>query len=137
MRGRTRGYEANMPRREITSIAATFPNVPASAAAARRFVTASLRRMEVDERTIWRAVLAASELLAGEVGRGTPTARVVVRAKPSGGARIEVYDVDETSAEDRDGPGLRSQIVAAVVHRRGSRPRTKGMLVWVEIEPSD
>ncbi len=133
----TRGYDAGMPSRDLTSIAATFPNVPASAAAARRFVTASLRRMEVDDRTIWRAVLAASELVAEEVGRGATAAHVVVRATPAGGARIEVYDVDETRRDDHDRAGLRSQILAAVAHRRGSRRRPKGVLVWVEIEPND
>ncbi len=126
-----------MPRRELTSITATFPNVPASAAAARRFVFASLRRMEVDDRTIWRAVLAASELVADEVGRGSTAARIVVRSTVTGGARIEVYDVDEDRADAQEGEELRSQILGAVSHRRGARPRADGVVVWVEIEPDD
>jgi anti-sigma regulatory factor (Ser/Thr protein kinase) len=121
----------------LDGVSTVFPAVPASAAAARRFVGAALCRWEVAPDVAELARLLTSELITNACRHAGSRARVSVVQQPET-VRVEVYDsgggrvrVRHPQPEQQGGRGL--HIVDTLASRWGSRASEGGTLVWFEL----
>jgi two-component sensor histidine kinase len=123
------------------SVSTVFPSVPPSAASARRFVDAALRRWDVEPDVVDIALLLTSELVTNSYRHAACDAQVSVVRRPdvvrvevhdSGGGRVQRRPLDPERA---DGRGL--NIVDAMASRWGSTTSESGTLVWFELATSD
>jgi anti-sigma regulatory factor (Ser/Thr protein kinase) len=128
-------------RPRFAEISTAFPTVPESAAAARRFVAASLRRFDFSERAVEQAALATSELVAHAFVAGRPPIRIRVRSVADGRAAVEVTHGVDGDPTDPDAPSAEIQLTAAaravvesMATRWGSRPVGTGVMAWFEID---
>ncbi|MGQ0803820.1 MAG: ATP-binding protein [Actinomycetota bacterium] len=122
------------------SISTVFPAVPPSAASARRFVDAALRRWGVHIDVADVALLLTSELVTNSYRHASCDAQVSVLRRP-GLIRVEVHDSGGGRVRQRpldpegpDGRGL--NIVDALATRWGSSTSESGTLVWFELATS-
>lgn len=126
----------------VETLSTVFPSVPPSAAAARRFVGAALRRWDVPEATIDVALLLSSELVTNTYRHTGSDARVSVHRRPRL-VRVEVHDSGVGGRVQRrpldperpDGRGL--NIVDALATKWGSMCSEGGTLVWFELAIGD
>jgi anti-sigma regulatory factor (Ser/Thr protein kinase) len=116
-----------------------FPSVAPSAASARRFVAAALRRWGCPDDFIELVLLLTSELVTNAYRHAGTETRVSVRLDDDC-ARVEVHDVGRGEPELRpldtdrtDGRGL--QIVDALADRWGYHSTAAGTDVWFELVP--
>jgi anti-sigma regulatory factor (Ser/Thr protein kinase) len=114
-----------------------FPSVAPSAASARRFVAAALRRWGCPDDFIELVLLLTSELVTNAYRHAGTETRVSVRLDGDC-TRVEVRDVGRGEPElqpldtDRvDGRGL--QIVDALADRWGYHSNAGGTAVWFEL----
>jgi anti-sigma regulatory factor (Ser/Thr protein kinase) len=114
-----------------------FPSVAPSAASARRFVAAALRRWGCPQDFIELVLLLTSELVTNAYRHARSDTRVSVRYDRRT-ARLEVRDVGPGEPQLRpldadrvDGRGL--QIVDALADRWGYRSNDAGTTVWFEL----
>jgi anti-sigma regulatory factor (Ser/Thr protein kinase) len=114
-----------------------FPSVAPSAASARRFVAAALRRWGCPDDFIELVLLLTSELVTNAYRHAGTETRVSVRFDDDC-TRVEVRDVGRGEPElqpldtDRvDGRGL--QIVDALADRWGYHSNAGGTAVWFEL----
>jgi anti-sigma regulatory factor (Ser/Thr protein kinase) len=121
---------------ELTTV---FPSVAPSAASARRFVAAALRRWGCSDDFIELVLLLTSELVTNAYRHAGTETRVSVRLDDDC-ARVEVHDVGRGEPELRpldtdrtDGRGL--QIVDALADRWGYHSNAGGTDVWFELVP--
>ena len=131
------GVETRPDDRSFESISTVFPSVPPSAASARRFVSAALRRWDIDVDLADVALLLTSELVTNTYLHAACDAQVSVVRRPdvvrvevhdAGGGRIQRRPLDPEVAEGR---GL--NIVDALATRWGSQSSESGTLVWFEL----
>jgi len=122
------------PVDELTTV---FPSVAPSAASARRFVAAALRRWECADDFVELVLLLTSELVTNAYRHAGTETRVSVRLDDDC-ARVEVHDVGRGEPELRpldtdrvDGRGL--QIVDALADRWGYQSNAGGTDVWFEL----
>ncbi len=129
-------------RPRFAEISTAFPTVPESVAAARRFVAVSLRRFDLSDDTLERAVLVTSELVANAFIAGRPPIRLRVRSIADGRAIVEVtHGVDEEPSDERPAesdqmrltPAGRS-LVESMSERWGIRPSGAGVMAWFEVD---
>jgi anti-sigma regulatory factor (Ser/Thr protein kinase) len=118
-------------------LSTVFPSVAPSAANARRFVAASLRRWGCSDDFIELVLLLTSELVTNAYRHAGTETRVSVRLDGDC-ARVEVRDVGRGEPELRpldtnrvDGRGL--QIVDALADRWGYHSNEAGTAVWFEL----
>ena len=118
-------------------ISTVFPSVAPSAAGARRFVGAALRRWNCQNDFVELVLLLTSELVTNAYRHARTETRVSVRLD-DGCVRIEVRDVGGGEPELRpldtdrvDGRGL--QIVDAIADRWGYDTSPGGTSVWFEL----
>jgi anti-sigma regulatory factor (Ser/Thr protein kinase) len=139
----------NSTRPRFAEISTAFPNVPESVAAARRFVSVSLRRFAFSEPAREQAVLLTSEFVANAFATGRPPIRLRVRSVADGVAVVEVthstgddiaadHDEPRDPADTANGAHLKltqagRAVVEAFATRWGSRPSGSGVLAWFEI----
>jgi two-component sensor histidine kinase len=123
------------------SVSTVFPSVPPSAASARRFVDAALRRWDVEPDVADIALLLTSELVTNSYRHASCDAQVSVVRRPEV-VRVEVHDAGGGRVQRRpldperpDGRGL--NIVDALASRWGSTTSESGTLVWFELATSD
>lgn len=118
-------------------IETTLPATAASAAVARQFVAAAIRRFGLDTEFVETAQLLVSELVTNTIVHTTSDVRVrvIVRAD---GLRIEVWDHDVRAPHVRTvephatgGRGL--GIVDRIADAWGSDPLDGGKSVWFEL----
>jgi anti-sigma regulatory factor (Ser/Thr protein kinase) len=123
-----------------TDVDSVFPAVPQSAASARRFVRASLRRAGLADARIDDAALLVSELVTNALVHARGSVRVRILCDVNA-IRIEVGDADDheeevtmqpLSPERGSGRGLR--IVDVLARRWSTRSRPDGKAVWFELE---
>jgi len=133
--------DGDAARPRFAEISTAFPTVPESVAAARRFVSVSLRRFEFSDAALEDARLATSELVAHAFAAGRPPIRIRVRSLDDGKAIVEVsHGVDAEPTEDgADGDVLHltsagRTVVESTASRWGSRPSGGGVVAWFEIE---
>jgi len=114
-----------------------FPSVAPSAASARRFVAAALRRWGCPDDFIELVLLLTSELVTNAYRHAGTETRVSVRLEGDC-TRVEVRDVGRGEPELRpldtdrvDGRGL--QIVDALAGRWGYHSNAGGTAVWFEL----
>ena len=114
-----------------------FPSVAPSAASARRFVAAALRRWGCPDDFIELVLLLTSELVTNAYRHAGTETRVSVRLDDDR-TRVEVRDVGRGEPELRpldtdrvDGRGL--QIVDALADRWGYHSNAGGTAVWFEL----
>ena len=114
-----------------------FPSVAPSAASARRFVAAALRRWGCPDDFIELVLLLTSELVTNAYRHAGTETRVSVRLDGDC-TRVEVRDVGRGEPELRpldtdrvDGRGL--QIVDALADRWGYHSNAGGTAVWFEL----
>lgn len=114
-----------------------FPSVAPSAASARRFVAAALRRWGCPDDFIELVLLLTSELVTNAYRHAGTETRVSVRLEDDC-TRVEVRDVGRGEPELRpldtdrvDGRGL--QIVDALADRWGYHSNAGGTAVWFEL----
>lgn len=114
-----------------------FPSVAPSAASARRFVAAALRRWGCSDDFIELVLLLTSELVTNAYRHAGTETRVSVRLDDDC-TRVEVRDVGRGKPELRpldtdrvDGRGL--QIVDALSDRWGYHSNAGGTAVWFEL----
>jgi len=114
-----------------------FPSVAPSAASARRFVAAALRRWGCSDDFIELVLLLTSELVTNAYRHAGTETRVSVRLDDDC-TRVEVRDVGRGEPELRpldtdrvDGRGL--QIVDALADRWGYHSNAGGTAVWFEL----
>ncbi len=114
-----------------------FPSVAPSAASARRFVAAALRRWGCPDDFIELVLLLTSELVTNAYRHAGTETRVSVRLEGDC-TRVEVRDVGRGEPELRpldtdrvDGRGL--QIVDALADRWGYHSNAGGTAVWFEL----
>jgi anti-sigma regulatory factor (Ser/Thr protein kinase) len=126
-----RGHEA------VDELSTVFPSIAPSAANARRFVAASLRRWGCSDDFIELVLLLTSELVTNAYRHAGTDTHVSVRLDGDC-ARIEVRDVGSGEPELRpldtdrvDGRGL--QIVDALADRWGYHSNPSGTTVWFEL----
>jgi len=131
--------DAARPR--FAEISTAFPTVPESVAAARRFVSASLRRFDFSDGAVEQAALATSELVASAFGSGRPPIRIRVRSIADGRASVEVNHRADGDPTDPDAVPADLQLTAAgrtvvdsMATRWGSRPTDSGVIAWFEID---
>ena len=120
-------------------LSTVFPSVAPSAASARRFVAAALRRWGCPNDFIELVLLLTSELVTNAYRHAGTETRVSVRLDGDC-ARVEVRDVGRGEPELRpldtdrtDGRGL--QIVDALADRWGYHSNAGGTAVWFELVP--
>jgi anti-sigma regulatory factor (Ser/Thr protein kinase) len=118
-------------------LSTVFPSVAPSAASARRFVAAALRRWGCPDDFIELVLLLTSELVTNAYRHARTETRVSVRLDDDC-ARVEVRDVGRGEPELRprdtdrvDGRGL--QIVDALADRWGYHSNAGGTAVWFEL----
>ena len=118
-------------------ISTVFPSVAASAAGARRFVAAALRRWGCADDFVELVLLLTSELVTNAYRHARTETRVSVR-HDGGCVRVEVRDVGGGEPELRpfdtdrvDGRGL--HIVDALADRWGYDSNPGGTAVWFEL----
>ncbi len=118
-------------------LSTVFPSVAPSAASARRFVAAALRRWGCSDDFIELVLLLTSELVTNAYRHAGTATRVSVRLDDDC-ARVEVRDVGRGEPELRpldtgrvDGRGL--QIVDALADRWGYHSNAGGTAVWFEL----
>jgi len=118
-------------------LSTVFPSVAPSAASARRFVAAALRRWECSDDFIELVLLLTSELVTNAYRHAGTETRVSVRLDHDC-TRVEVRDVGRGEPELRpidtdrvDGRGL--QIVDALADRWGYHSNAGGTAVWFEL----
>jgi anti-sigma regulatory factor (Ser/Thr protein kinase) len=118
-------------------VSTVFPSVAPSAAGARRFVAAALRRWDCPDDFIELVLLLTSELVTNAYRHARTETRVSARSE-RGRIRIEVRDVGGGEPELRpldtdrvDGRGL--QIVDALADRWGYESNADGTAVWFEL----
>jgi anti-sigma regulatory factor (Ser/Thr protein kinase) len=123
--------------RGFQSVSTVFPSVPPSAASARRFVGAALRRWDVDAEVADIALLLTSELVTNSYRHAACDAQVSVVRRPDI-VRVEVHDAGGGQVRRRaldpevpDGRGL--NIVDSLATRWGSQTSESGTLVWFEL----
>jgi anti-sigma regulatory factor (Ser/Thr protein kinase) len=123
------------------SVSTVFPSVPPSAASARRFVEAALRRWDVEPDASDIALLLTSELVTNAYRHAACDAQVSVVRRPDV-VRVEVHDTGGGRVQRRpldperpDGRGL--NIVDALATRWGSTTSESGTLVWFELATPD
>jgi anti-sigma regulatory factor (Ser/Thr protein kinase) len=129
-------------RPHFAEISTAFPTVPESVAAARRFVTVSLRRFDFSADALQQAALVTSELVASAFSAGGPPIRIRVRAVAESRAMVEVtHGVDDAPPDDSEEPGERlhltpagQAVVESMATRWGTRPSGTGVLAWFEID---
>jgi len=133
--------DGDAARPRFAEISTAFPTVPESVAAARRFVSVSLRRFDFSDAAIEDARLATSELVAHAFTTGKPPIRIRVRSLDDGKAIVEVsHGVDAEPTEDgADGDVLHltsagRTVVESTASRWGSRPSGSGVVAWFEID---
>ena len=120
-------------------LSALFPAVPNSVAAARRFVAASLRRVELDPAAVDDAALLVSELVTNALTHAHSAVRVRVRVRVDDRAvRIDVFDSNAAAVElqpfdpvAESGRGL--QIVDKLATAWDAAERPGGKTVWFEL----
>lgn len=124
-------------RRDAGEMATVFPSVAPSAASARRFVEAAMRRWGCPDDLIQRALLVTSELVTNAYRHARSESRLSVRCDDDR-VRIEVRDrgsgdvtLRPLDAGRTDGRGL--HIVDALADRWGHSPESDGSVVWVEL----
>jgi anti-sigma regulatory factor (Ser/Thr protein kinase) len=120
-------------------LSTVFPSVAPSAASARRFVAAALRRGGCSDDFIELVLLLTSELVTNAYRHAGTETRVSVRLDDDC-VRVEVRDVGRGEPELRpldtdrvDGRGL--QIVDALADRWGYHSNAGGTAVWFELVP--
>jgi anti-sigma regulatory factor (Ser/Thr protein kinase) len=120
-------------------LSTVFPSVAPSAACARRFVAAALRRWGCSDDFNELVLLLTSELVTNAYRHAGTETRVSVRLDDDC-ARVEVRDVGRGEPELRpldtdrvDGRGL--QIVDALADRWGYHSNAGGTAVWFELVP--
>ena len=118
-------------------LSTVFPSVAPSAASARRFVAAALRRWECSDDFIELVLLLTSELVTNAYRHAGTETRVSVRLDHDC-TRVEVRDVGRGEPELRpidtdrvDGRGL--LIVDALADRWGYHSNAGGTAVWFEL----
>jgi len=118
-------------------LSTVFPSVAPSAASARRFVAAALRRWGCPDDFIELVLLLTSELVTNAYRHARTETRVSVRLDDDC-TRVEVRDVGRGEPELRprdidrvDGRGL--QIVDALADRWGYHSNAGGTAVWFEL----
>ena len=118
-------------------LSTVFPSVAPSAASARRFVAAALRRWECSDDFIELVLLLTSELVTNAYRHAGTETHVSVRLDHDC-TRVEVRDVGRGEPELRpldtdrvDGRGL--QIVDALADRWGYHSNAGGTAVWFEL----
>ncbi|HEY4398557.1 MAG TPA: ATP-binding protein [Acidimicrobiia bacterium] len=118
-------------------LSTVFPSVAPSAASARRFVSAALRRWGCSDDFIELVLLLTSELVTNAYRHAGTETRVSVRLEDDC-THVEVRDVGRGEPELRafdadrvDGRGL--QIVDALADRWGYHSNDKGTAVWFEL----
>jgi anti-sigma regulatory factor (Ser/Thr protein kinase) len=133
-RARRRADRRDKVADELSTV---FPSVAPSAASARRFVAAALRRWGCPDDFVELVLLLTSELVTNAYRHAGTETRVSVRLDGEC-ARIEVRDVGRGEPELRpidtdrvDGRGL--QIVDALADRWGSHSNAGGTVVWFEL----
>ena len=130
--GRTNG-----PHPKGDEVSTVFPSVAPSAAGARRFVAAALRRWDCPDDFVELVLLLTSELVTNAYRHARTETRVSVRFDGAC-VRLEVHDVGGGFPELRpldtdrvDGRGL--QIVDALADRWGYHSTAGGTAVWFEL----
>ena len=133
-RARRGGGRSEKPTDEFSTV---FPSVAPSAASARRFVAAALRRWGCPDDFIELVLLLTSELVTNAYRHAGTETRVSVRLDDDC-TRVEVRDVGRGEPELRpldtdrvDGRGL--QIVDALSDRWGYHSNAGGTAVWFEL----
>lgn len=134
--------DGDAARPRFAEISTAFPTVPESAAAARRFVTASLRRFDFSPDALEQAALVTSELVATAFAAGRPPIRIRVRSVADGRAIVEVtHGVDDAPLDDSEEPAeclhltpAGQAVVESMATRWGTRPSGTGVLAWFEID---
>jgi anti-sigma regulatory factor (Ser/Thr protein kinase) len=133
-RARRRGERHDRGTDELSTV---FPSVAPSAASARRFVAAALRRWRCSDDFIELVLLLTSELVTNAYRHAGTETRVSVRLEDEC-TRVEVRDVGRGEPELRafdtdrvDGRGL--QIVDALADRWGYHSNDSGTAVWFEL----
>jgi hypothetical protein len=133
--------DGDAARPRFAEISTAFPTVPESVAAARRFVSVSLRRFDFSDAAIEDARLATSELVAHAFAAGRPPIRIRVRSLDDRKAIVEVsHGVDDEPTEDgADGDVLHltsagRTVIDSTASRWGSRPSGGGVVAWFEID---
>ena len=121
----------------MNELSTVFPSVPPSAASARRFVAAALRRWECPDDFVELVLLLTSELVTNayrHAGSETHVSvrldgnRACVEVRDAGGGEPELRPFD---ANRVDGRGL--QIVEALADRWGYVSNDEGTSVWFEL----
>ena len=133
-RARRSGGRHEQATDELSTV---FPSVAPSAAGARRFVAAALRRWGCSDDFIELVLLLTSELVTNAYRHAGTETRVSVRLDDDC-TRVEVRDVGRGEPELRpldtdrvDGRGL--QIVDALSDRWGYHSNAGGTAVWFEL----
>ena len=133
-RARRGGGRSEKSTDELSTV---FPSVAPSAASARRFVAAALRRWGCPDDFIELVLLLTSELVTNAYRHAGTETRVSVRLDDDR-TRVEVRDVGRGEPELRpldtdrvDGRGL--QIVDALADRWGYHSNAGGTAVWFEL----
>ena len=127
----------SMSRARGDEVSTVFPSVAPSAAGARRFVAAALRRWDCPDDFVELVLLLTSELVTNAYRHARTETRVSVRFDGEC-VRIEVSDVGGGQPELRpldtdrlDGRGL--QIVDALADHWGYDSSPDGTAVWFEL----
>lgn len=133
----SRARRGGRRERSTDEFSTVFPSVAPSAASARRFVAAALRRWGCPDDFIELVLLLTSELVTNAYRHAGTETRVSVRLDDDC-ARVEVRDVGRGEPELRpldtdrvDGRGL--QIVDALADRWGYHSNAGGTAVWFEL----
>ena len=131
------GRGGGSPEQATDELSTVFPSVAPSAASARRFVAAALRRWECSDDFIELVLLLTSELVTNAYRHAGTETRVSVRLDHDC-TRVEVRDVGRGEPELRpidtdrvDGRGL--LIVDALADRWGYHSNAGGTAVWFEL----
>lgn len=133
----SRARRGGSSERSTDELSTVFPSVAPSAASARRFVAAALRRGGCPDEFIELVLLLTSELVTNAYRHAGTETRVSVRLDDDC-TRVEVRDVGRGEPELRpldtdrvDGRGL--QIVDALADRWGYHSNAGGTAVWFEL----
>lgn len=133
----SRARRGGRRERSTDEFSTVFPSVAPSAASARRFVAAALRRWGCPDDFIELVLLLTSELVTNAYRHAGTETRVSVRLDDDC-TRVEVRDVGRGEPELRpldtdrvDGRGL--QIVDALADRWGYHSNAGGTAVWFEL----